>query len=77
MNAKAKIFLPNRIIHLNNGNIISISNSLNRLSLEPKLTISTYKTQDYFNSHKPDSIFNMTLKEANNFIQRELLVYNL
>ena len=75
--SNTKISLPNRIIHLNNGNIISIANSINKMCSEPKLIISTYRDKNSFKSHLPDKVFNMNLKDANRFIQGELLMYNL
>ena len=76
MNKKDTIVLPNRIIRLNNGNIISIANSINRLSVDSNLAVSTYRSKEYFKTHQPDHINMMSLQEANNFIQTELLLHN-
>ena len=76
MNKKDTIALSNRIIRLNNGNIISIATSVNRLSSDSNLAVTTYRSKEYFKSHKPDHIDMMSLQEANNFIQTELLLHN-
>lgn len=70
------IALPNRVINLNNGYVIHLSKSDNKLCKEPKYIIETYRDKNDYKCHRPENLFYMNLSEASDFIQRELFYHN-